>query len=88
MGKSRGGGGGGRAASAPLLTADGDLSPAFHAALLEVFARFDADGDGVLSDGELNAFAAACNDGEPFSEEELSEIKARAREQAGRQCAA
>lgn len=62
---------------APLLTRDGELSAPFADVLRAVFARFDADGDGVLCDGELNAFAAACNDGEPFSPDELEEIKAR-----------
>jgi hypothetical protein len=79
MGKSGKGGKGGKGggASAALLTPDGDLTPGFQAALHAIFARFDAGGDGALDDGELNAFAAACNDGEPFSADELEEVKAR-----------
>jgi hypothetical protein len=79
MGKSGKGGKGskGGGASAALLTQDGDLTPGFQAALHAIFARFDAGGDGALDDGELNAFAAACNDGEPFSADELEEVKAR-----------
>ncbi len=82
MGKSGKGGKGGGGGGAALLTPEGDLSAAFQAVLGDVFRRFDADADGALDDAELNAFAAACNDGAPFAAEELEEIKARARKAA------
>jgi hypothetical protein len=75
-------GGASAAASAALLTPAGDLSPGFTGVLRALFRRFDAGGDGVLDDGELNAFAAACNGGEPFSPDELEEVKARTRTRA------
>jgi hypothetical protein len=53
----------------------GDLSHALQGALESVFARFDADHDGALSETELQAFARACNGGETFEDEELDEIR-------------
>ena len=52
-----------------------ELSHALTAALEQTFRRFDGDGDGALSIAELQAFARACNDGEPFGEEELEQLR-------------
>lgn len=50
------------------------LEPQLERVLLEVFGRFDADGDGALNKAELQAFAAACNDGETLPDDELEQI--------------
>jgi hypothetical protein len=51
----------GDGASVPLLLTDGALTRGFAAVLSEAFARFDVDGDGVLSGPELGAFCACVN---------------------------
>ncbi|KAJ1836445.1 hypothetical protein LPJ63_000233 [Coemansia sp. RSA 2711] len=57
-----------------LLTEDLDFTPACEQALLEIFARYDKDGDGALNDSELQEFAKFTN-GKAFSETELSDIR-------------
>ena len=52
---------------------EGQLTPAFAEALAAMHARFDEDGDGVLSKDEIQQLAAACN-GAPFDEEEIDQI--------------
>ncbi|KAI9336642.1 hypothetical protein DFJ73DRAFT_850137 [Zopfochytrium polystomum] len=48
--------------------------PNVSTALLEIFGRFDDDGDGALSRKELEAFAIATN-GEKFEDEAVDELK-------------
>jgi len=68
--------------SAPLFDkATTTLRPACLKALLRVFLLCDADGDGHLSDGELNAFQVHCF-GTPLQPDELMSIK-----EARRACA-
>eukprot|EP00941_MAST-03F_sp_MAST-3F-sp1_P000837 g837.t1 len=57
-----------------LFTDDGDLVPRFRGILVELFRRFDVDGDCLLSPNELNDYARACN-GAPFSRKELEEVR-------------
>ena len=58
------------------LTKDGELSRRFKEVLVEIFTRFDLDGDGVLCDAELQAFSRVANkDGREFTEVELSEMR-------------
>eukprot|EP00656_Telonema_subtile_P021553 TRINITY_DN2258_c0_g4_i1.p1 TRINITY_DN2258_c0_g4~~TRINITY_DN2258_c0_g4_i1.p1 ORF type:complete len:169 (-),score=43.26 TRINITY_DN2258_c0_g4_i1:268-774(-) len=58
-----------------LLTADGVLTPDFQTVLVELFQRFDVDGDGHLSEAELKAYSGAANaDGREFESEELEQI--------------
>jgi len=53
-----------------------ECTPAFKRALVELFARFDVDGDKLLSEAELKAFSRAANEDErEFAEEEMMEIK-------------
>jgi len=52
----------------------GALRPAAVRALRRVFAACDADGDGALSDAELNAFQVRCF-AAPLSAEELAGVK-------------
>mmetsp|Transcript_29244 Transcript_29244/g.35534 ORF Transcript_29244/g.35534 Transcript_29244/m.35534 type:complete len:212 (-) Transcript_29244:352-987(-) len=59
---------------AKFFDSDGGVSTEFDNVLEDIFGRFDADADGALSPEELNAFARACNEGDPFSEEEMEEI--------------
>ncbi|KAJ1955746.1 hypothetical protein EC988_001716 [Linderina pennispora] len=57
-----------------LLQDDMDFTPKCHAALNEIFARYDLDKDGALNSDELTAFALFTN-GEPFSEADLKDIR-------------
>ena len=50
------------------------LDPQLERVLLEVFGRFDVDGDNALNEAELQAFAAACNHGEALPPDELQQI--------------
>ena len=50
------------------------LDPQLERVLLEIFGRFDVDSDGALNEGELQAFAGACNNGETLPEDELQQI--------------
>ena len=62
---------GGKPRRAPLLHGDW-LDPQFERVLSEVFARFDADGDGALCTAELQSFARACSvEGAELCEDEL-----------------
>lgn len=62
------------ASATPLLRGDW-LAPAFQTVLNQVFARFDVDGDGLLSMEELQAFAAACNGGARLSDDEIEQVQ-------------
>ncbi|KYQ92736.1 hypothetical protein DLAC_11666 [Tieghemostelium lacteum] len=42
--------------------------------LKEIFALYDLDGDGCLSDKELDAFATGCN-GQPFDKNSIRDLK-------------
>ncbi|KAJ1561561.1 hypothetical protein HK405_003532 [Cladochytrium tenue] len=66
--------GAGKVKRALLLDEQDRLTAATQAALLEVFGRFDDDGDGALSRSELEAFAIATN-GEKFEEDAVDELK-------------
>lgn len=68
-GKSKGG------PKVPLFDDDDWLSPPLLKMLNDVFARFDIDADGALSESELQAFARACNDGTALDTDELDQIK-------------
>lgn len=72
-------GGGSKAPSSPrvqLLDDDGEMTKPFKLALVELFARFDEDGDKLLSEAELKAFSRAANEDErEFSAEELQEVR-------------
>lgn len=57
-----------------LCDADGHLTKRVVVILREIFKRYDKDGDGVLNEAELNAYAIACN-GKPFDAETLSDIR-------------
>ncbi|KAK3234255.1 hypothetical protein CYMTET_55474 [Cymbomonas tetramitiformis] len=57
-----------------IIEKDGSATGDFERVLRDIFDRFDADKDEKLSQEELNCFARACNDGVPFSADELSEI--------------
>jgi len=58
------------------LLEDGDPTREFYECLVELFERFDVNGDQVLSDRELCTFSRAANaDGHEFSEEELAKIR-------------
>ncbi|CAE7308960.1 Tiparp [Symbiodinium sp. CCMP2592] len=58
------------------LTKDGELSRRFKEVLVEIFTRFDLDGDGLLCDAELQGFSRVANkDGREFTEVELSEMR-------------
>ena len=70
MPKKKAGGGGRRK---QLLYGDW-LDPQLERVLLEVFGRFDADGDDALNETELQAFVAACNHGEALPPDELQQI--------------
>jgi len=59
----------------PLLDDDDWLSPPLLTMLNAVFARFDIDADGALSESELQAFARACNDGTALDADELDQIR-------------
>ncbi|KAI9216260.1 hypothetical protein BC828DRAFT_332435, partial [Blastocladiella britannica] len=56
-----------------LLDDDDMFTPAFESALKEIFARFDADGDGYLSLDELHAFARTTNDAD-FDQDTLDQL--------------
>ncbi|TPX57203.1 hypothetical protein PhCBS80983_g03983 [Powellomyces hirtus] len=56
-----------------LLTDLDDFTPAAESAFREIFARFDADGDGALSPAEVDAFAVAAN-GEKFDKATHAEL--------------
>eukprot|EP00928_Gymnodinium_smaydae_P044022 TRINITY_DN29391_c0_g1_i1.p1 TRINITY_DN29391_c0_g1~~TRINITY_DN29391_c0_g1_i1.p1 ORF type:complete len:270 (-),score=41.04 TRINITY_DN29391_c0_g1_i1:110-919(-) len=59
-----------------LLDEDGSPSYEFYESLVEVFGRFDVDGDNVLCNTELRALSRAANtDHSEFSEDELTKIK-------------
>lgn len=59
-----------------LLEDDGECTRAFKHALVELFARFDVDGNKLLSEAELKAFSKAANEDErEFTEAELLEIR-------------
>eukprot|EP01043_Picozoa_sp_COSAG02_P064395 COSAG02_NODE_9403_length_2228_cov_1.620949_1_plen_162_part_01 len=53
-----------RRAKRTQLLKDSWFSPELEAALAQVFARFDVDGDGLLSVSELQAYSRAVNNGE------------------------
>lgn len=60
----------------PLLDDDGGASRKFKQCLVAIFGRFDADGDKLLSEGELRAFSRAANaDDREFTDDELAEIQ-------------
>jgi hypothetical protein len=60
----------------PLLDDDEDwLSPGLEAALTEVFQRVDADGDGVWSRAEVQAWARLTNKGVEFTQFELDDMR-------------
>ena len=77
MGKKSGGGMPQRQKQRALLDSESNwLDPQLERVLLEIFQRFDADGDGALSEPELQAFACASNgDGSEFEEDELEQIR-------------
>lgn len=58
------------------LLKDGQLTASFKQCLVEIFSRFDADKDKLLSEEELKAFSRTANkDGHEFTAQELSEMK-------------
>ncbi|KAJ1945406.1 hypothetical protein FBU59_002318 [Linderina macrospora] len=57
-----------------LLQDDMDFTPKCHAALNEIFSRYDLDKDGALNSAELAAFATFTN-GAPFSDADLADIR-------------
>ena len=59
----------------PLLDSEDWLSPQLLGALHSIFHRFDADGDGMLNEAELQAFARACNAGTELDMDELEQIQ-------------
>eukprot|EP00931_Biecheleriopsis_adriatica_P008368 TRINITY_DN10956_c0_g1_i2.p1 TRINITY_DN10956_c0_g1~~TRINITY_DN10956_c0_g1_i2.p1 ORF type:complete len:260 (+),score=80.50 TRINITY_DN10956_c0_g1_i2:25-780(+) len=59
-----------------LLDANGDCTPAFKRVLLELFQRFDSDGDRFLNEEELRIFSRTANeDGREFDQDEFDQIK-------------
>merc|ERR1740123_2775839 len=59
-----------------LLDEDGDASRKFKQVLIQLFSRFDTDGDRVLSVDELKAFSRAANvDEREFTAEEIDEVQ-------------
>jgi len=52
------------------------LTAEFQVVLDQIFARFDADDDGLWSiNEELQSFAMACNGGSPFSSDEIEQVR-------------
>ena len=58
------------------------MTALFATVLCEIFARFDADGDGKLNTAEMQAYARACNAGREFDDEVSERARERARARA------
>mmetsp|Transcript_1106 Transcript_1106/g.2164 ORF Transcript_1106/g.2164 Transcript_1106/m.2164 type:complete len:286 (+) Transcript_1106:129-986(+) len=59
-----------------LLEEDGAATRKFKQVLVALFARFDVDGDKLLSEDELRAFSRAANvDDREFTDDELAEVR-------------
>lgn len=57
-----------------LLTADGELSEMLEGILRCLFARFTTDGNNMTRK-QLNEYCKACNNGTPFSDDEIQQIQ-------------
>lgn len=58
------------------LLKEGQLTGTFKQCLVEIFSRFDADGDRLLSEEELQAFSRSANkEGKEFTAEDFSDMK-------------
>lgn len=58
------------------LMEGGQLTSPFKQCLVEIFSRFDSDGDHMLSEEELQAFSRSANkDSKEFTPDEVSEMK-------------
>eukprot|EP01116_Phalansterium_solitarium_P009091 TRINITY_DN23111_c0_g1_i1.p2 TRINITY_DN23111_c0_g1~~TRINITY_DN23111_c0_g1_i1.p2 ORF type:complete len:128 (+),score=49.57 TRINITY_DN23111_c0_g1_i1:46-429(+) len=56
------------------LTENDDFIPACKNALIEIFKRYDEDGDGFWSPQELDAYCIKCN-GQPFDAEDKADLR-------------
>ncbi|KAJ1909895.1 hypothetical protein IWQ60_010932 [Tieghemiomyces parasiticus] len=61
------------ATTVPLLDEDGDLTPEFDRALVEIFGRYAKTNPESLDEAELRAYSTFCN-GTPFSDDDLEDI--------------